>query len=210
MSEATERVLTSELDAEVLACIARSHGTALFRRALRLTHRHDDAWDLVQDTLLRALDGGLKRTPVDKVCRWLFVVMGRLHIDRRRRARRRATVAFDEDVFPPLPPGELTEEPPWQKVDYEDVRQHLSALDPRVREAYVLHEEQGLSLADTARVLSVPIATAGTRVFRARRRLRALLLQPTAAGRKNAVAHRARLAPMSPGARISHGEAAER
>ena len=211
MAEATEGVSQSrEFDAEILSSIARSHGGALFRRALRLTHGHDDAWDLVQDTLLRALDGGLERTPLDKVCRWLFVVMGRLHVDRRRRARRRATVAFDEDVFPPLTLGEPTEEPLWQEVEYEDVRQHLSELDPRVREAYVLHEEQGLSLADTARRLRVPVATAGTRVFRARRRLRALLLEPIAVGRENAVSDPTRLAPVSPGARISHGEAAER
>jgi RNA polymerase sigma-70 factor (ECF subfamily) len=136
--------------------------------------------------------------------------MARLHIDRRRRARRRATVAFDEDVITPPPAGELMEEPLWQKVEYEEVRQCLSELDPRVREAYVLHEEQGLSLADTARRLKVPVATAGTRVFRARRRLRALLSEPLAVGRENAVSDHARLAPVSPVARLSHGEAAER
>ena len=131
---------------------------------------------------MRALDRGLVRTSVDRVCQWLFVVMRRLHIDGRRRARRRATITFDEDSLPSLAPSEPTEDALWRTVEYEDVRQCLPALDPRVREAYVLHEEQGLSLADTARVLRVPLATAGTRVFRARRRLRALLLRPAATG----------------------------
>lgn len=175
MSEATKRVSASALETEMLASIARSHGAALFKRALRLTHRRDDAWDLVQDTLLRALDGRLALTSVENVCHWLFVVMGRLHIDHRRRARRRATIVFDEDVLQPVAPSEA-ELPVWQTVEYGDVRQHLSELDPRFREAYVLHEERGLSLADTARLLNVPPATAGTRVFRARRKLRALLL----------------------------------
>lgn len=182
MSEANQRVWASELDAEVLATITRSHGAALFGRALRLTRSREDAWDLVQDTLLRALDRGLARTSIDRVCHWLFIVMARLHIDGRRRARRRATIALDEDSIPPVTSSEPTEEALWQTVEYEDVRQRLPELDPRVREAYVLHEEQGLSLADTARRLRVPLATAGTRVFRARRRLRALLLQPAATG----------------------------
>jgi RNA polymerase sigma-70 factor (ECF subfamily) len=143
-----------------------------------LTQRRADAWDLVQDTLLRALDHGLERLPPEKVCNWLFVVMGHLHIDHRRRAKRCLVVALDEATLPSHAPAEGGEEPLWQRLAYEDVRQCLAGLDPRVREAYVLHEEEGLSLADTARRLSVPIATAGTRVHRARRRLRALLSQP--------------------------------
>jgi DNA-directed RNA polymerase specialized sigma24 family protein len=65
--------------------------------------------------------------------------------------------------------------PRWHAFEYEDVRRCLPRLDPRVRDAFVLHAEKGLSLADTARQLCVPIRTAGTRVFRARRSLRAML-----------------------------------
>lgn len=180
MSEELESVSSvRDGDGDILATVARTCGSRLFRRALRLTHRHADAWDLVQDTLLRALDRGIERTPVDMLCRWLFVVMSHLYADGRRRAARCPTVVLDEAQLPALASSEPPEKPLWQTVEYEDVRQCLAELDPRVREAYVLHEEQGLSLADTARRLSVPVATAGTRVFRARRRLRALLSQPT-------------------------------
>lgn len=172
----------SRADSNPLTAIVRSHGRALFNRAMKLTHRHADASDLVQEALLRALDHGMDRVPPDKLCNWLFVVMGNIHIDRHRRAHRCSVVALDEARLFSLPAAQSQEEPLWKRLGYEDVRQCLDALDPRVREAYVLHEQEGLSLADTARRLSVPLATAGTRVFRARRKLRALLLHGDAFG----------------------------
>jgi RNA polymerase sigma-70 factor, ECF subfamily len=158
-----------------LAAIVRLHGDALFRRALKLTQAYADASDLLQDTFVRAIDHGLDPGPDQDARRWLFVVMSRLHIDRRRKARIRATLPLDEATLPAfvMPPPSTS--PVWHAFEYEDVRRCLPRLDPRVRDAYVLHEEQGLSLADTARVLCVPVGTAGTRVFRARRSLRAML-----------------------------------
>jgi RNA polymerase sigma-70 factor (ECF subfamily) len=178
MSAASQLIPTraSQVDSSPLTAIVRSHGRALFSRALKLTHRHADASDLVQEVLLRALDHGIDRVPPEKLCNWLFVVMGHINIDRHRRASRCALVALDEARLLSLPAAQSPEEPLWRRLGYEDVRQCLGALDPRVREAYVLHEQEGLSLADTARRLSVPLATAGTRVFRARRKLRAMLL----------------------------------
>jgi RNA polymerase sigma-70 factor (ECF subfamily) len=140
-----------------------------------LTRAYADASDLVQDTLVKAIDRGLEAVPAEEAKRWLFVVMSHLYIDRRRRARSRTTLPLDEATLPALAIGAVTPGPRWHAFEYEDVRRCLSRLDPRVRDAFVLHAEQGLSLADTARRLCVPVGTAGTRVFRARRSLRAML-----------------------------------
>lgn len=165
----------AQLGSSTLATIVRLHGAALFRRALKLTGAYADASDLVQDTLVRAIDRGLEATPAENAKRWLFVVMSHLYIDRHRRNRRRTTLPLDEATLPALAIGPATPDPLWHAFEYEDVRRCLARLDPRVRAAFVLHEEQGLSLADTARRLCVPVGTAGTRVFRARRSLRAML-----------------------------------
>jgi RNA polymerase sigma-70 factor, ECF subfamily len=161
-----------------LTLIVRKYGAALLRRALRLTGSHADASDLLQDTLVRAISCGFDTRLTEDAKRWLFVVMARLHIDWRRRAKGCVTLPLDEAALavvamrPGAPPP-----PSWHALEYDDVRRCLPRLDARVREAYVLHEEQGLSLADTARRLAVPVRTVGTRVYRARRRLRALLSQ---------------------------------
>jgi RNA polymerase sigma-70 factor (ECF subfamily) len=158
-----------------LTSVVRLHGVALFRRALKLTRAHADASDLVQDTLVRAIDHGLDVESDEDAKRWLFVVMWHLHVDRRRRSHGCRTIPLDAACLASLATTPPPPAPLWHAFDYDDVRRCLPRLGPRVREAYVLHEELGLSLADTARRLAVPVGTASTRVFRARRSLRAML-----------------------------------
>ncbi|HEV8547858.1 MAG TPA: sigma-70 region 4 domain-containing protein, partial [Polyangiaceae bacterium] len=66
-------------------------------------------------------------------------------------------------------------EPRWMTIDAALVRRCLEDLDPRLRDAYLLRSEQHLPLADVATQLGVAPSTAGTRVFRARRKLRQML-----------------------------------
>ena len=164
-----------------LQTVVELQGAALLRRARKLTHTRADALDLLQDTLLRALQHGVEYVPEEKTAHWLFVVMTHLHIDSRRKAKNAVLVPLDESNTPSLEPFAPTDTPLWQSFGYDDVQRCLKGLSPRVREAYLLHEEQGLTLAATAQRLCVPIATAGTRVYRARRRLRELLLRPNEA-----------------------------
>lgn len=166
-----------------LVSIIRLHEPALFRHALKLTQAHADACDLVQDTFVRAIDQGLETKPSRDAARWLFVVLKRLFVDRRRAAKGRTILPLDESTLRAISSVPAAQAPRWQDFEYEDVQRCLPRLDPRIREAYILHEERGLSLADTARQLRVPLGTAGTRVYRARRSLRALLCATDTAGR---------------------------
>jgi RNA polymerase sigma-70 factor (ECF subfamily) len=157
--------------------LVKDHTGALLARAMRLTGDHADAWDLVQDTLVRALTRRPRDVAGERLKRWLMVILGNLHRDRLRVEGRRPSVRLNDVILGSLPAHEVPEEPPWSKVDTSDVRACLDRLDPRIREAYVLHAEQGLPLSAIAARLGVPLATAGTRVYRARRRLRKLLTQ---------------------------------
>jgi RNA polymerase sigma-70 factor (ECF subfamily) len=150
-----------------------AHTPALLARALFLTRTHADAWDLVQDTLERALR---RQAPSSQpeLRRWLFVVMHHLHLDRCRHAQRHRSIAVTDDVLV-LGLSSENPEPSWSRLGAADVQECLAQLDPRLREAYVLHAERGLRLTDIAEQLGVPLSTVGTRVFRARRRLRVLL-----------------------------------
>jgi RNA polymerase sigma-70 factor (ECF subfamily) len=154
------------------------HTAELLARAMYLARDQSDAWDLVQDTLERALRRLAPENP-QHLRRWLLVVLHNLYLDRCRRARRYRNVALTEDALVLEPEESEAKEPAWRSVDIADVRSCLERLDPRLREAYLLQAEQGLCLAEVASRLGVPMATAGTRVFRARRRLRQLLQQPS-------------------------------
>jgi RNA polymerase sigma-70 factor (ECF subfamily) len=150
------------------------HAGVLLAKAILLTRRRADAWDLVQDTFERALTHLPGNLPAERVRRWLFVVMHNLHLDRCRAARRRRYVTLTEDVLTLDPEAERISEPPWSSIGAAEVEACLGRLDPRLREAFVL-QAQGMSLSAIAERLDVPLATVGTRVFRARRGLRQLL-----------------------------------
>jgi RNA polymerase sigma-70 factor (ECF subfamily) len=158
--------------------IVKTHSGALLARAMRLTGRHADAWDLVQETFVRALTHRPRDVAGERLRRWLMVILGNLYRDQRRAEGRRPRVDLSDLTVNSLPADE-PQEPSWVEVEISDVRACLGRLNPRIREAYVLHEEEGLPLATIAARLGVPLATAGTRVYRARRTLRKLLTPET-------------------------------
>jgi len=158
--------------------VVRAHGSALLARAKRLTHGHADAWDLLQDTLERALTRRPEGLPAVKLRPWLMSILGNLHTDRCRAGRRHKRVTLGDNALLDVVASDPLNEPAWLSIDAVSIRACLERLDPRLREAYALQVEQGLSVIATAARLGVPPATAGTRVYRARRRLRELLSNP--------------------------------
>jgi RNA polymerase sigma-70 factor (ECF subfamily) len=154
--------------------VARNHASALLSHAKRLTRERWEAWDLVQDTFERALTRPPKALEPPKMRCWLFVVIKTPSLVRGRAGARRRTVALTEDTLAYVPEEEVERLPRWRSIDVAEVRACLDKLDQRLREPYEL-QEQGLTLAAIAARLGVPPATVGTRIYRARRKLRKLL-----------------------------------
>jgi RNA polymerase sigma-70 factor, ECF subfamily len=134
----------------------------LFGYALSLTGNRDDASDLVQQSALHAL--GSPHVPDDpKAARaWLFRILRNAWIDQFRRTKVRSDDAataeldgsawgFDDRVI-----AEIT------------VRQGLGRIDPLYREVIELIDIYGLSYADAATVLTIPVGTVMSRLSRAR------------------------------------------
>jgi len=158
-----------------LSELMRASGPELFARALRLTKNQADAWDLLQDSLERVLTRCPERASVEGMTRWIAVTMRNLSTDRYRAARRQRWVDLT-DTAARVEPSMTAEMPIWQSFDGQQLERCVALLEPSLRQAYALRVEQRLSLAEAARTLGVPVATVGTRVYRARRRLRTLLL----------------------------------
>lgn len=164
--------------------LVREHQPALYAFALKLCGQPQDANDLVQDTFekaLRAEAGGVERGN-DRA--WLFTVLHHLFIDRyRRRARGPQHASLDDvDVAAkePEPP------PAWTAVSVEQVQAAMAELDAEFRDAYRMHALEGLGYAEIAAKLGMPVSTVGTRIMRARRKLRAILQARTGATRESA------------------------
>jgi len=73
-------------------------------------------------------------------------------------------------------PGELPEESAERRDLSRRIQRALMVLSPKQRVVLVLVDLQGLSYAEAARVLHVPLGTVRSRVSRGRRALRDLML----------------------------------
>lgn len=157
-----------------LSWLARDHEEALRAFARRLCRNRSDADDLVQDTLARAMTSLATLKPATNARSWLMSILHNLFIDScRKQSSRGQGVALDE-VAHELPAGEPDPEPAWATLGHDDVNAALRQLDVGFREVYRLHA-QGQSYEQIAKALEIPKATVGTRLLRARKKLKALL-----------------------------------
>jgi RNA polymerase sigma factor (sigma-70 family) len=153
------------------ALIQRWHAP-LWKYARRLTGDEDAAGETVQETWLRILRGiGRLRDP-SKLRPWIFGIARRTVMDRLR----------DKYAGPPLSevdPADVAgpEESNDQAEVIGQMHEELAALPVIERDVLVLFYLEELSLVELADVLEVPIGTVKSRLFRARRMLRAELVR---------------------------------
>ncbi len=152
-----------------LAELTQAHGGYLRGLARKLCRTQLDPDDLVQDVLEKTL-----RSPVPDGANaraWLSRVMHNLFIDRLRRqhARREDLVAEPVEIT-------VTESRVWWDSLTEDaVRAQLASLPADQRATFELFAFDGNSYDEIAAKLGIAKATVGTRILRARQRLRELL-----------------------------------
>ena len=144
----------------------------LLRVANSLTRNHVEAEDLVQDTLMRAyrgiggFDGRHPRA-------WLLTILRNTHINRNR--RRRPELLRDPDAATDRMISAASDERTDAGIDNEidvEIIRALDSLDDPFRRVVELVDIDGLSYAEAAEVLDVPVGTVMSRLHRARSRIR--------------------------------------
>jgi RNA polymerase sigma-70 factor (ECF subfamily) len=140
--------------------------------AARLILRHEDlAADVVQDALLQAwLDLRGLRDP-DRFEAWLHRLLIRAcyRTAKRRREQEVVEITFDSTLEP------MTPDPQRGAVVRDQLDRGFRRLSPEQRAVIVLHYYLGLSLAESADVLAIPLGTMQSRLSRATQVMRAAL-----------------------------------
>jgi RNA polymerase sigma-70 factor (ECF subfamily) len=146
----------------------------LYARAMRLVRSRSDALDLLQDTYERALRGRASFQPGTNLRHWLMTIMYNLFLDRcRRLAREPRALCIDEhEVATPEPDAPA----PWETITDDQIHAALADLEHPFREVYELRLLGNCSYDEIADRLTIPRSTVGTRLMRARRKLRQTLL----------------------------------
>jgi RNA polymerase sigma-70 factor (ECF subfamily) len=139
-----------------------------FGRAI--TRHREDADDLVQVAVERALLRREQWQPGTQMLSWMFKIMNNAWIDEVRSRTRR------DQIFAPEEAGEHVGVSPMDDhLDALAMRSAIDRLNDEQRIAVGLVLVEGLPYKEAAEVLGVPIGTVTSRLARAREQLQALL-----------------------------------
>jgi RNA polymerase sigma-70 factor (ECF subfamily) len=153
------------IHAEIAALLPR-----LRRFARTITFHREDADDLVQVAVERALNHADQWTPGTRLDSWLFRIMKNAWIDEVRMRTRREAVLAPEELGEQV--GDVSAEARQQRLA---IQQAISLLSDDHRIVIGLVLVDGLPYREAAEVLDLPIGTLTSRLARAREALAALL-----------------------------------
>ena len=153
---------------------ARTHEPMLFAMALKLCANPADARDLVQDTFERALKAWAALPDGSNERGWVVTILHNLFIDLCRK-RKREPRTEDVHEVPVAAPDPGPPAPAWLDITPEQLDAALRDIGQEFRVVYQLHTVDGKSYKEIAAALDIPVATVGTRLIRARRKLRDIL-----------------------------------
>lgn len=132
-----------------------------YARSICITR--EDAEDLVQDAILRALRADRKSLSIAELRPWLFRVIRNLYNDEMRKLRvRRAYIRHEQHSQ-----DEIVNSPDQERDII--IRQIFNQLPADLREVLFLIDVVGLKYNEAAKIMDVPHGTVMSRVSRARR-----------------------------------------
>ena len=144
----------------------------LRRYALALAGGREEADELVQDCLERALASLDKWRENDNPRSWLFAIMHNLFIDGKRRASRRPV----EVVLENADKSSLQHnDPSVQAINNIVLKRALALLSPEHREVVLLVGLEGFSYREASKALDIPVGTLMSRLSRGREKMRELM-----------------------------------
>jgi RNA polymerase sigma-70 factor (ECF subfamily) len=163
-------------DSEAFESLARRYMPRLTRFLDRLTHQPQLIEEIVDDTLLVVWRKAGTYDSQAKVSTWIFAIGAR----RARKALKRADppVAYEPDRTidaNAVNPSEETE----RRDARAALRRAVLLLSPDHRNVIELTYFGGYSCREVAEIVGCPVETVKTRMFYARRRLKALLSDQT-------------------------------
>jgi RNA polymerase sigma-70 factor (ECF subfamily) len=155
------------------AALVREMGH-LHKFALRLTHSQAGAEDLLQSTLLRAIEKRHLFENGTDVFKWTSKIMFNLFVSDYRR-RTKFETRYDPETFIERESVEASNE---TKVELAEVQAAMDSLSEDHRDVLIMVCVKGMQYQEVAEILGIPLGTVRSRLSRAREQLQMLLETP--------------------------------
>lgn len=139
--------------------------------AISLTADTEDANDLLQDTMLKALQYKDKFAESTNLKAWLYTIMKNTFINNyRRKVKTRQIIDNSKELYLLNLPQSNTSVSPLSRIAEKDIKQEIDNLDEELRIPFVRYFE-GYKYKEIAEELNIPIGTVKSRIFLARKKL---------------------------------------
>ncbi|WP_034642942.1 RNA polymerase sigma factor [Desulfovibrio inopinatus] len=179
LTEDEEKIIISRVrsgDTQAFSHLVQRYQTPIYNLMVRMTRSNDTAYDLAQETFVRAFEK-INAYDVSKAFfPWLYTLalnVGRGHL-RKYRVENTQTHCFDEIQYE-------HEDPRHPENDYDratdrhTLENALASLPEDMREALIMRYREEFSYQEIANVLDIGLSSAKMKIHRGLARLRSIL-----------------------------------
>lgn len=143
----------------------------LLNFAYMLTSNYDDAYDLLQDTTLKALDNEDKYVDNVNFKGWVFTIMRNIFINNYRKVVRSSTVVDKtEDLYHINLPQDSGFQTPEGSFAAMEITKAINSFSDEYRVPFSMHVS-GYKYNEIAEKMNLPLGTVKSRIFFARQKL---------------------------------------
>ena len=149
--------------------------TNLLNFAYTLTSNRDDAYDLLQDTTLKALDSEDKYVDNVNFKGWVFTIMRNLFINNyRKQIRSIVVVDRSDDLYQLNSALDTRSEDPEDAINASQITDAIKSIPKEYGRPLSLFIS-GYHYDEIAQRMNLPLGTVKSRIFQARQRLQRIL-----------------------------------
>lgn len=160
-------------DAAAFAALFDRWHPRLVRVASRMVRDRQAVLDIVQETWLAVIRGMRRLDDVNAFTRWVFRILHNKCNDWLRRRHRQHRLHDDlasqqvDQAYAPIS----------SQPRFDSVREAMDTLPAEQSELLTLYYIENLSVSDIAEIVNIPYGTVKSRLYHARKRLRAILTE---------------------------------
>ncbi|MBB3112170.1 RNA polymerase sigma-70 factor (ECF subfamily) [Paenibacillus phyllosphaerae] len=166
-SDETQIKLAVRGDEQALAGLLRDNYTILYRYLLKVTMHKAMAEDLVQETMLRAIERIGTFKGKSKFSTWLITIATRLYMDQMRQEERARKWQTGEQAL-----QAIRFEAAMRQDEWPETLDALGKLSYEIRVTILLKHYYGYEYEEIAALLDIPVGTVKSRLHNGLKQLR--------------------------------------